>query len=375
MGMLSIGCGSWSAGTEVITLCRYQNRVLSVHLFTIRRKAPCLQVVQSVKGEIGCVFLERLKQLAIMNDSQRFTVFQSISRRIAGQAELVRHWPLTGGVSAAIDALELGMPDGTRECFVLRRAGEHQWKEQADNTIGIEFELQRALFQIGLPVAEQILLDSTCKILPTPYAVMRLVDGTTSVPEQKVKSAVTDMADFLLRLHQLDPKSISVPGLPQREDPVAGALLYVPDTPEWSALRETIASWQVKTVPASILHGDFWPGNIIWQHDQIVAVIDWEDAAIGTPVSDVACCRAEIMAMYGQQAMTLFTDHYLLHSNLDFSDLPLWDAYVGFAALATMHSWGLEAQVEATRRTRTELFVKQAADVIIARGHSSQLET
>jgi aminoglycoside phosphotransferase (APT) family kinase protein len=183
------------------------------------------------------------------------------------------------------------------------------------------------------------------------------------------------MAEFLLRLHKLEPKTISVPGLPQREDPVAGALLYVPDTPQWSALRKAITNWQPKALPASILHGDFWPGNIIWHNEQIAAVIDWEDAAIGTPVSDVACCRAEIVAMYGQQAMTLFTDHYLLHSNLDFSDLPLWDAYVGFAALATMHSWGLEAQVEATRRTRTELFVKQAAEAIIAGGHSSQLET
>ncbi len=334
-----------------------------------------MQVVQNVKGEIGCVLLERLKQLAIMNDSQRFAVFQSISRRIAGQAEFIRHWPLTGGVSAAIDALELRMPDGARNRYVIRRAGENQWKDQTENTIEIEFELQRALFQLGLPVAEQILLDSTCKILPTTYAVMKMIDGTTEVPEQKVESAVVGMAEFLLRLHKLEPKTISVPGLPQREDPVAGALLHVPDTPQWSALRKAITNWQPKALPASILHGDFWPGNIIWHNEQIAAVIDWEDTAFGTPVSDVACCRAEISAMYGQRAMSLFTDYYLLHSNLDFSDLPLWDAYCGFAALATMHSWGLEPQAEAARRASTELFVKQAAEAIIARGHSSQLET
>lgn len=306
-----------------------------------------------------------------MNDSQRFAVFQSISRRIADQAELIRHWPLTGGVSASIDALELDMPEGTRSYFVVRSAGEQQWKDQADNTIENEFELQRQLFQKGLPVAEQILLDSTGKILPTPYAVMKMVDGTTAVPEQNIESAVIDMANFLLRLHQLDPESIAVPGLPQRENPVAGALKYVPDTLEWSALRKTIANWQTTTLPASILHGDFWPGNIIWQHDQIVAVIDWEDAAIGSPVSDVACCRAEIMAMYGQHAMTLFTDQYRSQTNLDFSDQPLWDTYVGFAALATMHSWGLKPQVEAARRAHTELFVKQAAEIIISRRHSN----
>jgi aminoglycoside phosphotransferase (APT) family kinase protein len=302
-----------------------------------------------------------------MNDIDRSTAFQTISRRIAKDATLTRHWPLPGGVSAFIHALELEMPDGKQTRFVVRRAGEHEWKEHAEHTIEIEFRLQQALFQRGLPVAEQFLLDTNCEILSTPYAVMRMIEGSTDVPQSKVESAMYCMSEFLLHLHQIEPDSIVIPGLPSREDPVAGALLYIPDTPQWSALRSAVSGWQTTDVPASILHGDFWPGNIIWCEDQIAAVIDWEDTAIGTPVSDVACCRAEIMAMYGEQATALFTEHYHAHSTLDFSDQPLWDAYCGFAALATMHSWGLEAKVEAARRSSTELFVQQAAQQIIAR--------
>ncbi|MCR9259970.1 MAG: phosphotransferase [Pseudomonadaceae bacterium] len=301
-----------------------------------------------------------------MNDAQRITAFQLISRRIAEDAALIRHWPLTGGVSASIDALELELPDGQQTRFVVRRSRDHEWKDQTEHTIEIEFNLQQALFQEGLPVAEQVLLDTTCKTLPTPFAVMKMVDGSTEVPDAKVESAMRSMAEFLLRLHQLDPERVAVPGLPAREDPVAGALVYIPDTPQWSELRQAISRWQTADVPASILHGDFWPGNIIWHNDQIAAVIDWEDAATGTPVSDIACCRAEIMAMYGPQAVTLFTDHYHSQSALDFSDQPLWDAYCGFAALATMHSWGLNPDDEAARRSSTELFVKQAADQITA---------
>ncbi len=306
-----------------------------------------------------------------MNDVERSIAFQSISRRIAKDATLSRHWPLTGGVSAFIDALELEMPDGKQTRFVVRRAGEHEWKEQAEHTIEIEFRLQQALFQKGLPVAEQILLDTTCEILPTPYAVMRMIEGTTDVPQSRVESAMYGMSEFLLRLHQLEPDSVVVPGLPAQEDPVAGALLYIPGTPQWSELRGAISDWQTTDVPASILHGDFWPGNIIWYNNQIAAVIDWEDAATGTPVSDLACCRAEIMAMYGPDAVTAFTEHYQAHSDLDFSDQPLWDVYGGFAALATMHSWGLEPQIEAARRNSTEIFVQQAAQQIITR-HAQQ---
>ncbi|XOV84018.1 MAG: phosphotransferase family protein [bacterium] len=300
-----------------------------------------------------------------MDQIELNAAFQRITQCIDQHAVLIQHRPLTGGVSACIDVLEVERSDGSRQQFVVRRAGEGQWKNQADNTIATEFELQRALFQAGFPIAEQILLDATGQVLPTPFAVMAMVEGTTHVDSHAVDAAMKHMAQFLLRLHTLDRRHINVPGLPEREDPIAGALEFVPDTPQWSALRQAISHWQTTDNPPSVLHGDFWPGNILWQNNRIAAVIDWEDAAIGTAVSDVACCRAEIMAMYGSSAKDLFTRHYLSRCTLDFHDLPLWDVYVSFAALATMHAWGLEPEVEATRRRSTELFAAQAARQVV----------
>jgi aminoglycoside phosphotransferase (APT) family kinase protein len=37
-----------------------------------------------------------------------------------------------------------------------------------------------------------------------------------------------------------------------------------------------------------LLHGDFWPGNALWRDGALVAILDWEDAAIGDPLADVA---------------------------------------------------------------------------------------
>ena len=36
-----------------------------------------------------------------------------------------------------------------------------------------------------------------------------------------------------------------------------------------------------------------------WCHNRIVAVIDWEDAALGDPLADVANARLEVLMHFG----------------------------------------------------------------------------
>ena len=55
-----------------------------------------------------------------------------------------------------------------------------------------------------------------------------------------------------------------------------------------------------------LLHGDFWPGNILWRDGQIVGVIDWEDAAFGDPLADIANTRLELLWAFGVEAMRQF---------------------------------------------------------------------
>lgn len=296
--------------------------------------------------------------------------FQRIARLIDANGTLVRHWPLEGGVSATINALEISIPPTRNRKVVVRYHGASEWKPQDDNGIAMEYEIQRGLFQAGLAVAQPLLLDVSREVLPISYLVMEMIEGTSVVEESQVEQAVCVMADFLVRLHRLDIDANAIPLLPCREDPIAGALEYVPDLTSWRMLREAISDWQTTPGKDTFLHGDFWPGNILWNGNHIAAVIDWEDAAIGPPVSDLAVSRVEIMAMYGEQAMETFTRHYLSKASLDLADLVLWEVYVGFAALATMHSWRLAPEVEARRRTATTTFVNRAAQALITRASS-----
>ena len=249
--------------------------------------------------------------------------------------------------------------------MVVRRHGAADWKIREDDVTATEFALQTALFEAGMPVPEPLLLDVSGSLLPSPFLVMAMVEGTTVVDENHMQEALHQMADFLLHLHSLDIETLGLTQLPHGEDPVNGALEYIPDTASHAALRAAIASWITSPTETTLLHGDYWPGNILWKDNKLAAVIDWEDAAIGAAVSDLAGCRSEIMVMYGEPAMETFTNRYLAGTAREMSDLPLWEVYAGFAALGTMADWGLGQEIEAVRRERTVLFVNQAARKII----------
>lgn len=129
----------------------------------------------------------------------------------------------------------------------------------------------------------------------------------------------------------------------------------------------TNARHAARPVSTSLLHGDFWPGNVLWRGGPLVAVIDGEDAAFGDPLSDLACARVELLCHYDEQAMDHFSEHYLAGSDVDLTALPLWEVYVSAAALASMAhwGWGLPPEIEARRRRRTEAFFERAGHALL----------
>lgn len=299
-----------------------------------------------------------------MTDTSLDVAFSIIAQRAIPGATLLQHRPLEGGVSAAVYALEVSAPGGPT-ALVVRRHGAAAWKQRADDVTEKEFQLLSVLQDLGVPVPRPLLLDVSARLLPSPFFVMELVKGSTHLPEAFLGSALRQMAEFLARLHSIDVQTLRLPQLALREDPARGALDYLPDSAEAAPLRAVISAYSVHPFRPSLVHGDYWPGNILWDNGRLAAVLDWEDAAIGPPASDVACCRAELNALFDESAARAFTEHYLSASASTLHDLALWDTYVGSAALATLHDWGLPPAVEARRRERTASFVAEAADALL----------
>ncbi|MCA9567849.1 MAG: phosphotransferase [Myxococcales bacterium] len=264
--------------------------------------------------------------------------WELLAARLGGR--FVRERRLLGGVSAQVHALDLEDPVRT---VVVR----HQ---PADAVQAEGVALEHALLErlVDLPVARPLLLDLSGDVLPGPLLVLPFVQGA-SEPADRLEGAAA-MGRFLRALHALDPDSLGLPALPTRDDPRRELPGFLPERPDLARVRWSPA-------PRRLLHGDLWPGNVLWRGDELAVVLDWEDAAVGDPVSDVAVARCELHAVWSPEAAERLLQAY---GPVDPARLALWDAYVSSAALANMDHWGLPLDVLHRRRTQTRAFLASA---------------
>lgn len=285
-------------------------------------------------------------------------VFEEIARRLGGQ--LVRHHPLVGGVSARVESIDVAMADGTMQRVVFRQPGAAEWKAPGTDTTRREFDLLVWLHGRGLPVPRPLLLDLACVVFPRPFFVMEYIEGSREIAH--LPDALSRMAELLVTVHGLPVHD--APPLPEREDPMAGLNEML------SSAHDDLRLLLIRNAPPfnprrTMLHGDFWPGNLLWRERNLVGLIDWEDAALGDPLSDVACCRLELRYKYGKEATDEFTAQYAGRTGWDLNGLELWDAFVSAAALAFMGQWGLDPSLEAHMRREAETTLHEAKHALL----------
>ncbi len=231
-----------------------------------------------------------------------------VARRIHPHAELLRTWMLTGGISAQMTALEIALPDGQTRKLIVRQPGEGTLRENPQAAAD-EFRLLHILQHAGLNVPAPYYVDESGSILPTPYLVIEWIDGQTDLAPADVPDYARQMGEQLAAIHRVDAAAFDLSFLPQRE---AGTTL---------------------------LHGDFWPGNLLWRDGKLVAVVDWEAAMLGDPLADVGITRLDICMIFGGEAMAAFTAAYRTANPIDFSRLPFWDMRAAERAAPDLARW------------------------------------
>jgi Ser/Thr protein kinase RdoA (MazF antagonist) len=195
---------------------------------------------------------------------------------------------------------------------------------------------------------------------------MGFVPGTVEIPTRHLDDAVETMASAMATLHELGTEGLPV--LPLRIDPLPELYDYLSVDEAGDRLRGLLE----RTGPTAftgepvLLHGDFWPGNLLWQDGELLAILDWEDAAIGDPAADLAGCRLELTWKFGAGAAARFTESYRRLLPVDGWRLALWEIYVASAALHFMAGWGLPPEREAAMRSEAKAFVQKAEHRILA---------
>jgi aminoglycoside phosphotransferase (APT) family kinase protein len=304
-----------------------------------------------------------------MQDADRFA---QIARRIDPDAKLLCASPLTGGISAQVVALEIERTNGDRHRLVLRRHGEID-RSRNPQIAADEFRLLRLLQSAGIAAPAPVFLDESCALLPTPYLVMEFIDGETDFAPENPAELIVQLADQLTRIHRLDADRHDLSFLPHMTEQFTRRLSTRPATLDDSLsegrIRDALGpNWPPPPRNADVLlHGDYWPGNMLWQDGALAAVIDWEDAARGDPLGDLANARLELLFFYGPDALHTFTDRYLAQAPLDTTDLPYWDLAVALRPIAPFATMFPDEPTATAMRERHAWFVEQGLRQIAGR--------
>ena len=293
--------------------------------------------------------------------------FQQVVQKIDPHSKLLRTWELEGGISAQVTAIEIERPGGHTKKMIVRQHGAVDLKHNP-HVAADEFKLLQFLRSLGLAAPAPYHLDQSCEIFATPYVVIEYIDGIPEFDLEHVPDLIFQLDTHLSRIHQVDVSKLDVSFLPQQAKIYAEMLRERPATVDASLderrIRDALVSvWPFpQRNPTVLLHGDFWPGNILWKDGQLVAIIDWEDAALGDALADIANSRLEILWAFGIDAMHHFTQQYQSLTTIDFTNLPYWDLFAALRPASQFAAWAPDELTEKTMRERHSWFITQAFD-------------
>jgi aminoglycoside phosphotransferase (APT) family kinase protein len=172
-----------------------------------------------------------------------------------------------------------------------------------------------------------------------------------------------DFAEALAELHNVDPASLALPGVPHPKDAEEHARL---DLARWRGIQHTrvdspapvtllAGAWLAAHPPAhversALCHGDAGAGNFLHEDGRVTALLDWEFAHLGDPLDDVAWVLVRSHLLGGEEEMR--------------AALPAWS-----------RSAGLPLDAARIRYYRAVVLLRMAISCQVALGHARRAES
>jgi aminoglycoside phosphotransferase (APT) family kinase protein len=210
----------------------------------------------------------------------------------------LEHEVISGGASN----LTLGVTVGGTE-LVVRRPPVGAFLPSA-NDVSREFRYLSALRDTEVPVPEVLGFCEDAEVIGAPFYVMRRLHGLVPhdpdvlahLSPAEARAAGEDFVRVLRQIHAVDIDAVGLGDAAKR----TGYLQRQVDrwTDQWhrskeedhptiDALSAKLAAAVPESGPATIVHGDYRLGNVMFDGTRINGVFDWEMATIGDPLADL----------------------------------------------------------------------------------------
>jgi homoserine kinase type II len=185
--------------------------------------------------------------------------------------------------------------------------------EHSVDELKTEASFLETISKAGIPIpglvrnreGQQVFQHDGIIAVVTPF-----LDGKSSGSVSQVQ--IASIGDILARLHTIDPGLLQPRitwwhpaylqnGLQRARKHFSRRLLR--------ELENTILSLDTVDpveLPLSIVHGDLWPENVLFDGDRLVAIVDWEEVTIGFSIMDLAYTALQSCFPGGQFDSGLF---------------------------------------------------------------------
>jgi aminoglycoside phosphotransferase (APT) family kinase protein len=266
---------------------------------------------------------------------------------------------LQGGVSARAVAADVVLPDATTRRVVVRRPSCTTPEERL-RIVSREHELLSRCAALGIPAPRPCFLDVAAAAL-----VLEHVEGAPEFAPADAPGMLHQMASQLAHIHRAGAAG-GFEFLERRSDSAARHVLQAPKRPDESLDEPRLRSALIELWPwqqdndDTLLHGDYWPGNLLWRGGKLVAVLDWEEAEVGDPLADVAVSRLDILWAFGEEAMDTFTQCYREQTRIGWRNLACWDLCVALRPMGNLGLWArIYSDPAISRPDVTELSMRE----------------
>jgi aminoglycoside phosphotransferase (APT) family kinase protein len=179
-----------------------------------------------------------------------------------------------------------------------------------------------------------------------PVLVMERAPGTVpvgwhSVPEPARSTLAVQAMEILAALHAVDPAPLAR-FIPEGRAAPTELDWYTRMLGRFDPLPLVLKAglwWLERHRPgaetrSALVHGDFRMGNMTVQSDRITGVLDWEMAAPGDPLADLAWCFMPVWELPGVDEPSLMRHYGALTGSVPNPDRLRWHRVLGYVRLA-----------------------------------------
>ena len=221
----------------------------------------------------------------------------------------VRPGAVTGALTGRVIAggksnLTYEVSDGTSTWIVRRPPLGHVLATAHD--MAREHRVMTALHDTDVPVPATYALCEDPDVIGAPFYVMERVAGTPyrlasqleALGPARTAAISTRMVDTLATLHAVDPAAVGLGDFGRPEGFLGRQVRRWKKQLDASRNRDLVGAEELHAAleaqlpdesPPGIVHGDYRLDNLLVDDDdRVAAVIDWEMATLGDPLTDVA---------------------------------------------------------------------------------------